>query len=101
HGVEDGPAFVGRPALPGRDASDDLRPIGGRLLGVKRSFPAGEALDDQPGVPVDEYGHYYFPRATTFSAASLMVSAVVKFKPLSRSICLPCSPFAPSIRPTT
>ena len=45
--VEDRPAFVGRAALAGRHAADDRRAVGRRLLGVKRPFAAGQALDEQ------------------------------------------------------
>ena len=57
HGVEDRPALVNRAALAGRDAADDNRAVGGRLFGMEGPFPPGQALDEQPGVLVDENGH--------------------------------------------
>ena len=56
-GVEDRPALVRRAALAGRDAADDRGAVGRGLLGVKRAFAAGEALDDQPRVLVDQNSH--------------------------------------------
>ena len=38
--VEDRPALVGRAALARRDAADDRRAVGRRLLGVERPFAA-------------------------------------------------------------
>ena len=57
HGVEDRPAFVRRAALARRDPADDVGAVGRGLLGVKRPLAAGEALDDQAGRLVDQYGH--------------------------------------------
>ena len=56
-GVEHRPALVRRPALAGRDAADDVGAVRRGLLRVERAFAAGEALDDEAGVLVDEYGH--------------------------------------------
>ena len=59
HRVEDRPAFVRRAALAGRDAADDRRPVGRGLLGVKRPLAAGQALDEQARVLVDQNGHMF------------------------------------------
>src|SRR5205085_12396383 len=77
HRVEDGPAFVRRSTLAGRDSADNLRAILLARLGVERSFAAGQALDDYFGVLIDKNAHEFFPAAaaTTFSAASFIVSA--------------------------
>ena len=45
-GVEDGQADVGRAALAGGDAADDLGAVGDGLLGVEGALRAGEALAD-------------------------------------------------------
>ena len=57
HRVEHRPALVRRPALAGRDAADDVRAVGLRLLRVKRALASRDALDDETGRFVDEYGH--------------------------------------------
>ena len=57
HRVEDRPALVGRAAFAGGDSADDLGAVRLRLLGVERALAAGDALDDQAGVLIDEYGH--------------------------------------------
>ena len=44
-------------ALAGRDAADDFRAVGSRLLGVERALAAGDALADHLGRLVDENGH--------------------------------------------
>src|SRR5205823_4740730 len=56
-GVEHGPTLMGRAALARCHATDNRRVIGGRLPGVKRPLAAGQTLDDQAGVLVDEYRH--------------------------------------------
>ena len=53
NGVEDRPSLVGRAALAGRDAADDLGAVCGGLLRVKRAFPAREPLHDEPRGLVD------------------------------------------------
>ena len=57
HRVEDRPALVRRAALTRGDAADDGGAVGGGLLGVKGPFAAGQALDEQAGVSVDENSH--------------------------------------------
>ena len=84
------------PALARRHAADDVGAVGRGLLGVERALAAGDALDDEARVLVDQYSHVLSVRrvrgsaprrclasATTLSAASPIVSAVVKFRPLS------------------
>ena len=74
------------PALARGDAADDLRAVGLRRLGVKRAFAAGDALDEQAGVLVDQYSHVssFCPAATTFvGRLRSSSSAVVKLRPLS------------------
>src|SRR5687768_3055123 len=101
HAVKDRPTLVGRATFAWRDASDNARAVRRRRLRVEGSFASGQALDDEPGVPVEEDCHdYRRASATTFSAASPIESAVVKFKLLSRMICLPSSTLVPSIRIT-
>ena len=58
-GVEHGPAFVARPALARRHATDDRRAVGCSLLGVEGAFPSGEPLHEQAGVLVDQYSHLF------------------------------------------
>src|SRR5262249_15129911 len=130
HGVEHRPAFVRRAALARSHAADDVRPIGLRLLRMKRALAAGEALDDETRRFINQYCHMsvatntrshedrlVFPRettrrafvsswrrypasSTTFFAASSIASAVVKFMPLSCSRRLPSSTLVPSMRMT-
>ena len=56
-GVEDIDAFVFGAAFAGRDAADNLACRTSRPEGVKRSFFAGESLNQQPCVLVDQYAH--------------------------------------------
>ena len=107
--VEDRPALVGRAALAGRDAADDVRVVGRGLLGVERALAAGQALDEETRLWSDQNGHGSYGAATaTFetgahdscAAASPIESAVVKLRPLSASIALPCSTLVPSMRMT-
>src|SRR5690349_10624972 len=88
-----------RAALTRGDAAHHVGPVGNCLLRVERAFLAGEALEDQLCFFVDEYAHC--ASLTTFSAASFIPSATVKFKPLSFSNCWPSSTFVPSMRTTT
>src|SRR6185437_11701084 len=101
-GVEDRTIEMLLSAFARRDTTDHVGAIGNRLLGVERALFTGEALDDEASLFIDEDTHYFLPpaAATTFSAASLMPSAMVKLKPESRRICLPCSTLVPSMRMT-
>src|SRR5262249_50032586 len=85
-------------AFAGGDAADHGGAVVEGLLSVEGALVAGEALDHQAGVFVDENAH--FARATTFSAPSFMPSAMVKFSPDSRRICCPSSTLVPSMRTT-
>ena len=76
-GVEHRDALDVLAALARRDAADDLRAVGPVAQAVVLALPAGEALDDDLGVGVDEDGHAQFPfpsaSATAARAASSMV----------------------------
>src|SRR5271155_4578414 len=87
------------PALARRDASHHLGSVRDGLLRVERAFFAGETLHQQASVFIDQYAH--LPAAfTTFSAASFIPSATVKFNPDSINIFRPNSTFVPSMRTT-
>jgi len=58
HGVEDGHlALKAGAAAAGRHARHELRPVGQHLLGVEAARRAGDALDEDARVPVDEDAH--------------------------------------------
>src|SRR5688572_19763906 len=99
HRVEHRPSLVSRAPFARRDAANDLRPVRGRLLGVKRALFAGKTLNDQPRRFIEKNRHY-FASSTTFCAASPIEFAVVKLRPLSFNIFLPSSTFVPSMRMT-
>jgi hypothetical protein len=99
YGVEHGAIQMFLAALARRNASDDGGSVGDGLLGVESSLFAGEALDQHARFFVDEDAHA--ANLTTFSAASRMPSAIVKFNPESLRICRPSSTLVPSIRTTT
>src|SRR6185312_5124689 len=99
NGIENGKLQVLRTAFAGRNAAHYFRAVSDCLLGVKCALPAGEALKDDFGVFVDEYAHC--ASLTTFSAASFMPSATVKFNPDSLRSCCPSSTLVPSMRTTT
>src|SRR5207244_9783156 len=101
HTVKDGPAFVRGPSFAGRHAADNLRSIFCASFGMKCAFTPGDALHDDPRRFVYENAHAALAAATTFSAASFIVSATMKFSPDSFNISLPCSTFVPSSRNTT
>ena len=56
-GVENRDAQMLRSAFTGCHATDHLRAIGNRLLGMKCALGAGKTLADHFGVTVDEDGH--------------------------------------------
>src|SRR5690606_16505283 len=89
----------GLPALARRDAADDLGAVGERLLGVEEADLAGDALDDEAGVLVDEDAHD-LTISTILVAASRRLVAVVIDRPLSSSSFLPSSTLVPSRRTT-
>src|SRR5688572_8231785 len=104
HGVEDGPAFVGGASLARRHSPDDLGAVLLAGLGVEGAFASGQSLHDHFRTFIYENAHgllYARPAAaTTFSAASFMVSATVKFSPESFRIFRPSSTLVPSSRNT-
>src|SRR5215207_3089603 len=57
HGVEHRDALDLTSAFPGRDAGDDVRPVVAVADTVERAFPAGQPLDDELGVVVDDDRH--------------------------------------------
>src|SRR5947207_15880090 len=74
--------------MSGSDAADHICAVLNHLLGVEGAFAAGETLDEQASVFVDQNAHRAPPAsATTFCAPSFMPSAMVRSKPLSRRIC--------------
>src|SRR5208283_536996 len=101
HRIKDGPALMGRSALARSYAAHDLRSVGLRCFGVKRSFTARQSLHNQSRRFINQDAHLTpFAAATTFSAASFMVSATMKFSPLSFNVTRPCSTLVPSSRST-
>ena len=61
-GVEDGHAVLGLlAAAAGRDAGDDLRAVLDAALGLEAALLAGDALDEDAGVRVDEDAHCWSP----------------------------------------
>src|SRR5690606_35907412 len=97
-------AFPRLAALLRVDAADHLRAvIGQRLLGVEGAGLAGQALNQNPGVLVDQDGHavqFPFTALTIFWAAWSRSSAEITFSPLSSMIFLPSSTLVPSRRTT-
>ena len=95
HRVEDRPALVRRAALARRDAADDRRAVGGRLLGVKRAFAAGQALDDQARRFIDQnrhtFDHEVTKAQTCESRRDFVLRARVAYPPAAR----PSSPLRP------
>ena len=76
--VEYGQIEVLGAAFAGRDAADDVGAVRDRLLGMEGAFLAGEALHEQPCVLLTST-LIVASATTTFSAASFMPSAMVKF----------------------
>ena len=62
-GVEDRDALDVLAALAGRDAGDDLRAVGAVAQAVEAALAAGEALDDELRVAVDDDRHSAAPSA--------------------------------------
>ena len=56
-GVEHRDAFDVLAALAGRDARDDVRAVGLVAEAVEAALAAGQALDDEPRVVVDDDRH--------------------------------------------
>src|SRR5690606_29800139 len=101
--VEHRQSQMGGAALTGGCASDHLRAVGDGLFGMEGALAAGEALADDPGVPIDENGHQAasLTALTTFSAASARLSAGMMGRPESAMIFLPASTLVPSRRTTS
>src|SRR6266568_3036855 len=90
------PAEMGAAALPGGDATHDVRAVRDHFLRVERPLVAREALYDDAGFLVEQDTHAAPARAasraaTTRSAASDSVSAVRILSPLSFRIRRPSS----------
>ena len=102
HRVEHRPPFVYGAALPGRHAAHDLGAVILRRERVECPFATGDALHDQSRVSCREESPSSGLSAsdTTVVAASLIVSAVAKFSPLSASILFPSSTLVPFMRIT-
>ena len=62
-GVEDGHALDVLAALARRHARDELRPVGAVAEAVEAALRAGQALDDEPRVVVDDDRHQTGPCA--------------------------------------
>src|SRR3989442_1086627 len=97
-----GPAdHAHRPALARGDPAHHVRavvPAADRVEGPVLPHP----LDEEARVLADEDAHRAPPAAaTTFFAASVIWSAVAKFRPEVRSISLPFSSLLPFLRTTT
>ena len=84
HGVEDRQVEMCCAAFARRDAANDLGAVRDALLSVECAFLAGEALNENTGVFVNENAHR--ASLTTFSAASFIPSATVKFSPRSQNL---------------
>ena len=77
-----------RAAFTRSHAANNVCPILYRLNGVKRAFAASDALNKQPGILIGKHAHLIpLVDATTFSAASFIPSATMKFNPEFRRIC--------------
>ena len=115
HSVEDRPAFVSGAALAGSHSADDLGSVLRTGLRVECAFPPGQPLHDDSRRFIYQNAHNcLFLRmilltsggatrasaATTFSAASFMVSATIKFNPDCFRISRPASTLVPSRRST-
>src|SRR6266542_3947860 len=107
HGVEHRDALDLLAGLARRDAGDHVGAVGAVAQRVEAALAAGEALDDEPGVGVDEDGHGYASplvapaSSTALAAASSMVAAGTTFSDgEAASSRLPSSALVPSSRTT-
>ena len=99
HRVEDGSVEVRDATFARRDAAHDVGAVGDHLLRVERSLVAGEALDDDARLLVEQDAHAAAPAwraATTRSAASASVAAVTIDRPLSCRMRRPSFTFVPA-----
>src|SRR5579864_2362757 len=102
HCIKDRPAFMRGAAFARRHAANNVGAVSRAGLGVERAFSSGNSLDDQPRGFIYKNRHYRPPAAaTTFSAASFIVSATWKFRPEFFRISRPCSTLVPSSRSTS
>src|SRR5439155_629722 len=99
--VEDRDALVHGAAAAGRDAGDDPGAVLEAAARVERPLPAGDPLDDDARLPIDQDAHRAPASATTFRAASSIPSARVKSRPDSLRMRRPSSTLVPSRRATT
>ena len=53
------------PPLPGRHAGDEVRPVRAVAQAVEAALAAGQTLDDEPRVVVDDDRHYFVPLRTS------------------------------------
>src|SRR5690606_11954322 len=98
-------SLEGLPAAAGGDAGDHLGAVGEAAAGVQAARLAGDALEDDARVLVDENAHGRTPQAftaaTIFFAPSSIDAALWMARPLSSRIFLPRSTFVPSRRTTS
>ena len=106
--VEDRAVEVLGAALAGGHAPHQVGAVGDGLFAMEGTLLASEALTNDPGVFVDQYAHVRVSSqclapaaATTLSAASLRLAAVVMARSLAASMARPCSALVPSRRTTT
>src|SRR5262249_60412422 len=97
-GVEARPVQVGGAALAGADAADQAGAHQLHLLGVEGALAAGDALDDDRGLGVEQDGHYRVS-STIFWAASQPLAP--GSMPLSFKIARPSSSLVPDNRTTS
>ena len=106
--VEDRDAVDVLAALAGRDAADDLRAVVAVAQAVVLALPAGQALDDDLGVLVDEDRHDRFLSSRSRArrphgrrrAWSVPTGSLAAGMPASSRIWRPSSAFVPSRRIT-
>src|SRR5205085_1600820 len=109
HGVEDRDSLDVGTTLAGRHPGHDLRAVVPVAQGVEAALPAGEPLDDDPRVLVDDDRHQASPpfapalaSSTARPAASSMVAAGTSPSfGLAARMARPSSALVPSRRTTT
>ena len=94
--VEDGDALDVLAALPGRDACHDLRPVTRGCAGRGTALAAGQALDDELRVAVDDDRHLApLPRLEH----DLHVDVAAVLDPVGEQLALPARPPRPAAGP--